>query len=210
MGLTGAERLTQDITELDQYYFSTDQRKLQLTKTISLAQLYPVDFQQLRETGVMNFSTPLSLFDQDFPGHYVRLIQQVSTSVIALIPPGQGIKATLSSTGTSQVVTGPDVFQTVVVRTDPQSVAITTPVNATGVFSTDPAVRAAAAVPGARRRGSVGIQHAPGGQPVRLQHPRRRADHHQLHGPGRSRIPGPGHPVAGRPGQPGTAVQLRQ
>ena len=138
MGLTGAEQLTQDITELDQYYFSTDQRRLQLTKTISLAQLYPVDFQQLRETGVMNFSTPLTLFDQDFPGHYVRLIQQVSTSVIALIPPVQGIKATLSCTGASQVVIGPDVFQTVVVRTDPQSVAITTPVNATGVLSADP------------------------------------------------------------------------
>jgi len=138
MGLTGAEQLTQDITELDQYYFSTDQRRLQLTKTISLAQLYPVDFQQLRETGVMNFSTPLTLFDQDFPGHYMRLIQQVSTSVIALIPPVQGIKATLSCTGASQVVIGPDVFQTVVVRTDPQSVAITTPLNATGVLSTDP------------------------------------------------------------------------
>ena len=138
MGLTGAERLNQDITELNEYYLSTDQRKLQLTKTISLAQLYPVDFQQLRETGVINFSTPLSLFDQDFPGHYLRLIQQVSVSVIALIPPGQGIKATLSTTGTSQVVTGPDVFQTVIVRTDPQSVAITTPVNATGLFGTDP------------------------------------------------------------------------
>ncbi len=138
MGLTGAERLNQDITELDQYYFSSNQRKLQLTKTISLAQLYPVGFQQLRETGVINFSTPLSLFDQDFPGHYLRLIQQVSVSVIALIPPGQGIKATLSSSGTSQVVTGPDPFQTAVVRTDPQSVAITTPVNATGLFSTDP------------------------------------------------------------------------
>ena len=89
MGLTGAERLNQDITELDEYYFSTDQRKLQLTKTISLAQLYPVDFQQLRETGVINFSTPMSLFDQDFPGHYLRLIQQVSVSVIALIPPAR-------------------------------------------------------------------------------------------------------------------------
>jgi hypothetical protein len=138
MGLTGAEQLSQDLTELNEYYLSTDQRKLQLTKTISLAQLYPVDFQQLRETGVMNFSTPLSLFDQDFPGHYLRLIQQVSVSVIALIAPTQAINATLSASGTSQVVIGPDVFQTVPVQTGPQSIAITTPANATGVLSPDP------------------------------------------------------------------------
>ncbi len=138
LGLTGAEQLDQDLTELNEYYLSTDQRKLQLTTTISLAQLYPVDFQSLRETGVMNFTTPMSLFDQQFPGHYLRLIQQVSVSVIALIPATQAICATLSASGTSQVVVGPDVFQTVPVQTGPQSIAITTPTNATGVLNPDP------------------------------------------------------------------------
>jgi hypothetical protein len=139
MGLTGAEQLSEDITRLDQYAFSTNQRQLQLITTISLAQLYPVEFEQLRQTGVMNFSTPMTLFDQDYPGHYLRLIQQVSTSVIALIPPGQNINAALSCTGVSQVVIGSGgVFQMVTVRTDPQSIAITTPIAATGVFAADP------------------------------------------------------------------------
>ena len=137
-GLTGAERLTEDIDQLDEYYFDTDQRKLQLTKTISLAQLFPVEFQRLRETGVMNFATSMTLFDQDFPGHYLRLIQQVSTSVIALIPPLQGIKATLSCTAATYTVVGPQVFQKVVVSRTPQSIAITSPTNATGVFAVDP------------------------------------------------------------------------
>jgi Tc toxin complex TcA C-terminal TcB-binding domain len=138
MGLTGAEQLNQDINKLDQKAFLTNQRQLELTKTISLAQLYPVEFQQLRQTGVMNFATTLAQFDQDYPGHYLRLIQQVSTTVIALVPPGQNINATLYCTGVSQAVIGSDPFQTVTVRTDPQSVAITTPIGATGVFAQDP------------------------------------------------------------------------
>ena len=57
----------------------------------------------------------MELFDRDFPGHYLRMIKRVRVSVIALIPPTQGIRATLSSTGLSRIVIGGDVFQTVVV-----------------------------------------------------------------------------------------------
>ena len=105
-GLTGSARLLQDIHQLDQHAFDTNQRKLQLTKTISLAQMAPAEFQRFRETGVLTFATPMELFDRDFPGHYLRLIRRLRTSVIALIPPTHGIRATLSTTGTSRVVIG--------------------------------------------------------------------------------------------------------
>jgi hypothetical protein len=137
-GLTGAERLLQDITQLDQYAFLTDRRKLQLVKTFSLTQLAPTEFQRFRETGVMTFNTPMELFDRDFPGHYLRLIKRVSTSVIALIPPNQGIRATLSSSGLSRVVVGDPVFQTIPIRRDPEFVALSSPLNATGVFELTP------------------------------------------------------------------------
>lgn len=81
-GLTGSARLLRDVTELDQYAFRTDQRKLQLTKAISLAQLDPFAYQRFRETGVLSFATPQILFDRDFPGHHLRLIKRVRTSVI--------------------------------------------------------------------------------------------------------------------------------
>ena len=105
-GLTGSARLLQDIYQLDQYAFETNQRKLQLTKTISLAQLAPVEFQRFRETGVIPFATPMELFDREFPGHYLRLLRRVRTSVIALVPPSQGIRATLGYRGPSRVVIG--------------------------------------------------------------------------------------------------------
>jgi hypothetical protein len=136
-GLTGSARLLEDIYQLDQYAFETDKRKLNLTHTFSMAQLDPFGFQQFRETGVLQFATPMKLFDQGFPGHYLRLIKRVRTSVVALIPPTQGIRATLIASGISRVVVGGDVFQNVVVRRDPESVALSSPVNATGVFELD-------------------------------------------------------------------------
>jgi len=140
-GLTGSERLLQDIYQLDQYAFNTDKRKLQLTHTISLSQLAPVEFQRFRETGVILFATPMELFDRVFPGHYLRLIHKVRVSVIALIPAVDGIRATLSTTtGISRIVTvtGGQTFQSVVVRRDRESVALTSTRDATGLFDLSP------------------------------------------------------------------------
>lgn len=133
-GLTGSARLLQDIYQLDQYAFETNKRKLQLSQTFSLARLFPFEFQQFRETGVLPFATPLELFDRGFPGHYLRLIKRVRTSVIALVPPMQGIRASLTASGISRAVVGPDVFRTVEVRRSPELIAFTSPNNATGLF----------------------------------------------------------------------------
>jgi len=135
-GLTGSARLLADIFQLDQYAFETNKRKLQLSKTISLAQLAPAEFQLFRETGLMRFSTPMLMFDREFPGHYLRLIRRVKTSVIALILPSLGIRATLSTSGVSRAVVGSS-FATVTVRREPQLVALSSPQDATGVFDLD-------------------------------------------------------------------------
>src|SRR5260370_520843 len=76
-GLTGAERLLEDLTQLDQYALDTDKRKLQLTRMISLAQLDPFAFQLFSKTGVMRFAAPMDLFDHDFPVQYLLLIKRL-------------------------------------------------------------------------------------------------------------------------------------
>jgi hypothetical protein len=133
-GLTGSARLLQDIFQLDQYGFDTEQRKHQLTKTISLARAAPAEFQRFRETRVLHFATLQSMFDEDFPGHYLRLVKRVRISVIALIPPTEGIKATLTTGGISQVVTRNGSFAATLIRRQPESVSFTSPSNATGEF----------------------------------------------------------------------------
>jgi hypothetical protein len=138
-GLTGSARLLQDITKLDQYAFESDRTKLQLTKTFSLARIAPAEFQRFRESGVLRFSTPMALFDQDFPGHYLRLIKRVRTSVLALIPPVDGIKATFSSSGISRVVIEDGgTFKVVETIRPPESVALTSARDATGLFELIP------------------------------------------------------------------------
>jgi hypothetical protein len=133
-GLTGSARLLQDIYQLDQYAFEKNRRKQQLTKTLSLPQLDPLAFQRFRETGVLPFTTSMELFDRDFPGHYLRLIKRVRTTLIALVPPSQGIRATLTASGISRVVTGGDVFQTTILRRAPEAVALSAAFNSTGLF----------------------------------------------------------------------------
>jgi hypothetical protein len=136
-GLTGSARLIADIYQLDQYAFDTNKRKLAISKTLSLAQFAPGEFQTLRETGVIRFTTPMEIFERDFPGHFLRLIQRVRTSVIALVPTTEGIRATLSNIGISRVVIGGDSFQTVTIRRDPETIALTAPIGSSGVFEMD-------------------------------------------------------------------------
>jgi len=135
-GLTGSARLLEDITQLDEFAFETDHRKLQLVKIISLAQLDGFRFQKFTETGVLRFETTADLFDRDFPGHIVRLIKRVRVSVIALIPPTQGIRATLANPGISRVVVEDPTlgFQTLTVRREPQLIALSSPANSNGLF----------------------------------------------------------------------------
>lgn len=133
-GMTGSVRLLRDIYQLDQYAFDSRRRKLQLSQTFSLAQLSPIEFQRFRDTGRLLFGTPMTLFDRDFPGHYLRLIKRVRISVIALTPPSRGVRASLSCSGVSRVVVGGDLFQTIVVRRDPEQIAFTSTSNATGLF----------------------------------------------------------------------------
>lgn len=134
-GLTGSARLQEDITKLDDYAFMTDKFKLQITKTFSMLMLAPMDFETFKSTGVLNFATLMDYFDQDYPGHYLRLIKAVRVTVIALIPPTQGIKATLTSSGISRVTIGGSTFQDVTIRRNPEMIALSGTSNASGVFN---------------------------------------------------------------------------
>lgn len=139
-GLTGSARLLQDLTRLDQYAFETTKRKLQMTKMISLGQNFPDAFQTFRETGVLNFDLTNRLFDYDFPGHYLRLINGVKVSVIGLVPVYDNIKATLTAGTTSYtVIEANNTFQRIPIkRMETDQVALTGASRATGLFELQP------------------------------------------------------------------------
>ena len=135
-GLLGADSLLRDIATLETEKLLNEQRKLQITKVISLATTRPFVFARFLETGVLPFATTLEEFDWDFPGHYQCRIRTVRVNVFGLV--GQeGIKATLTCLGTSQVVVKETIeqdggsverFTVKTFRTPSESVALTSPV----------------------------------------------------------------------------------
>src|SRR5262249_48242538 len=130
--------LLRDLYQLDQYAFVKNQRKQQLTETISLAQLDPLAFARLGDTGRIVFETANAALDGKFPGHYLRLIHRVRISVIALTPPNVGIRATLSNAGVSQaVIADADGFSAVTLQRGFEEVSYTVPIDATGQFAVD-------------------------------------------------------------------------
>jgi hypothetical protein len=138
-GLTGSARLLADLVALDDHAFRTAQRKLRLSRTISLAAYDALAFEQFRATGVLRFATPSSLFDRDFPGHYLRLVTGVRASVVALVPPATGIRATLATTGTSYVtVVSGDGFARVPVQRGPETMVLTAPSAPSGLLELEP------------------------------------------------------------------------
>jgi hypothetical protein len=137
-GLTGSARLLEDVIRLDQHAFDTDRRKLHITQTFPLSQLIAFDLQQFRDTGVLTFATPEVLFDREFPGHYLRLVKRVKVTLLALLPPVRGVRATLAASGISRTVVARGPFSTATLRRDPESISFTSPNNATGLFELEP------------------------------------------------------------------------
>jgi len=136
-GLLGAVQLQTDLATLEHRRLTQRQRDLQLSKTISMALSMPGDLQRFRAgSGVLPFSTRQEWFDRDFPGHYLRLIKSVKVTVVALVPPLDGIHGTLTHSGISSTIIGPP-FRRQVIQRRPESIAISAPYQATGVFVLD-------------------------------------------------------------------------
>lgn len=108
LGLLGAERLLTDLTKLDAFKLATERRRQQISKTISLARMMPVELVEFRRSGTITFNALMDWFDDDFQGHYLRLIKSVKVSVLAIVPPIDGIHAALQNTGESSVVVSED------------------------------------------------------------------------------------------------------
>ncbi|WP_146157796.1 neuraminidase-like domain-containing protein [Enhygromyxa salina] len=84
-GLLAGERLNHDLERLDLAYMDRDIREFELRKSVSLAELNPVQLRTLQETGGCDISLPELLFDLDHPGHYLRRIRAVRLTIPAVV-----------------------------------------------------------------------------------------------------------------------------
>lgn len=95
-GLLSGDKLINDLRRLESAYLDQNKREFEITKHISLAQMFPLSLIKLRETGKCTVSLPEWLFDMDYPGHYMRRIKKVSISIPCIVGPYTGVNCTLS------------------------------------------------------------------------------------------------------------------
>ncbi|KAL3439972.1 hypothetical protein BJX65DRAFT_315247 [Aspergillus insuetus] len=75
-GLLSGETLAIELQKLQTVYETTPRSDYEMYRTISLREIDPHAFLQLRETGHASFELKESLFDRDFPGHYCRRLME--------------------------------------------------------------------------------------------------------------------------------------
>ncbi|ECU0370257.1 hypothetical protein DHU24_18765 [Salmonella enterica] len=104
-GLLAGETLELNLQQMESAWLSRNQRRLELTKTVSLKTLLgDSDFANLIATGSVNFRLDERLFDNDYPGHYLRQIKFVTLSLPTLLGPWQDVRATLTQTSSSTLL----------------------------------------------------------------------------------------------------------
>src|SRR5262249_20102486 len=95
-GLLAGERLYLDLKRMELAYLDQNRREYELVKQISLLSLDPMALIALKETGRCIVELPESLFDLDYPGHYMRRIKSFSVTIPAVVGPYTSINCTLT------------------------------------------------------------------------------------------------------------------
>jgi hypothetical protein len=99
--LLGADLLLRDIDYFTLDYITTTRsKKAPLKVTLSLADQFPMAFDQLQRTGRAFFETTLDQFDRAYPGYYLQKLQNVELVFVGLSGTG-AIHGTLRNIGVS-------------------------------------------------------------------------------------------------------------
>ena len=94
-GLFSGERLYIGLKQLEAAHQEKRGHDFEISKSISLRQISPMDLIQLKETGICEFSLPEILFDMDYPGHYLRRIKSVSLRIPCILGAHTSLNCTL-------------------------------------------------------------------------------------------------------------------
>jgi hypothetical protein len=95
-GLFAGERLLLDLRRMEAAHLESDQRALEITRHLSLAQDFPLSFAELAATGRCKVEITEALLDGDFPGHYFRRTKTVSLSAVGPVGTHSNLNCTLT------------------------------------------------------------------------------------------------------------------
>jgi len=95
-GLMSGERLYLSLKQMEKSYMDQNRREFEITKNISLLSFNPIALITLKETGTCLLELPETLFDIDYPGHFMRRIRSVSITIPCVVGPYTSINCTLT------------------------------------------------------------------------------------------------------------------
>jgi hypothetical protein len=109
-GLGAGESLKLQLLKMESAYLSRNERRLEITKTVSLYQLkdktpdsemnqdWSTLQLRLRDEGEVEFELTRAMYESDFPTHTQRRIKRISVSLPVTLGPYEDIRATLTQT----------------------------------------------------------------------------------------------------------------
>ena len=95
-GLVAGEKLLIDLRRMETAYLKSDRRQYEISKSVSLAEHMPANLVELRQQGTTTLQLPESLFDGDYPGHFMRRIKSVSLTIPAVTGPHTSVNCKLT------------------------------------------------------------------------------------------------------------------
>ncbi|KAG0293416.1 hypothetical protein BGZ96_002832 [Linnemannia gamsii] len=100
-GLLVGETLKLNLQQMEAAYLNRDERRLEITHTVSLKQMFgeakwESNLTTLRSDGSLEFELKERHFSERYPGHYLRQIVAVTVTLPASVGPYQDIRATLT------------------------------------------------------------------------------------------------------------------
>jgi len=108
-GLLAGESLMLELSRLEKTAIDQDSRYQEIEKTISLRRTFPEAFEDLLTNGTCTFELGERMFNQDYPGHYFRIIRALSMTVKSpSLEPDESLNATLIQLG-NKTLLDPDI-----------------------------------------------------------------------------------------------------
>jgi hypothetical protein len=104
-GLLVGDTLQLNLQQMESAYLARHERRMEIVRTVSLMDVLGAStFSSQLQSGQFTFDLTEELFDQDYPGHYMRQIKSVWISLPTLLGPYQDIKAVLTQTQSSTLL----------------------------------------------------------------------------------------------------------
>jgi Tc toxin complex TcA C-terminal TcB-binding domain len=95
-GLLAGEHLQLALRTMEKEYLNLNVREYELTKHLSLRLHFPLQFLQLKTTGMCEINVPEWMFDLDHPGQYMRRIKNVTLTIPCVTGPFTGVNCRLT------------------------------------------------------------------------------------------------------------------